>query len=63
MQNRKTEYPKVGDTIQVTIGKTNEVLSMAFYEVKKDLDEPPKGQRLEIEFFDIKLVKESDIPI
>jgi len=62
MQNRKTEYPKVGDTVQVTIGKADKVLTLAFYEVKKDLDDPPAGQHLEIEFFDIKLVTESDVP-
>ena len=59
MENRKTEYPKVGDTIQLPIGRAQDVLTMAFYEVvKADF----ATRDMEIKFLDIKLLKESDIP-
>ena len=56
---REVEYPKVGDEIQLVIGKKDDVQTLAFYKVV----EGEGTAKLLLEFLDVRLVKESDIPI
>ncbi len=52
------QYPKVGDEIQLVIGRKEDVLTLAFYKVV----EGEGTDRLVLQFVDVRVVKESDIP-
>ena len=52
------EYPKVGDEIQLVIGRKEDVQTLAFYHVV----EGEGTGRLIIEFADVRVVKDSDVP-
>lgn len=51
-------YPQKGDTISVTVDKQEDVLYLALYEVV----EGDGKNSMTLEFKDIRVVKESDIP-
>ncbi len=52
------QYPDVGDEIQLVIGRKEDVLTLAFYNVV----EGEGTDRLVLQFVDVRVVKESDIP-
>lgn len=58
-KDRKVSYPKVGDTVQLTIGRQGEVEYIGIYEVV----DGDGMNNMTLEFYDLRVVKESDIPI
>lgn len=56
---RKVAYPKIGDTVQITVGREQGVEYVGIYEMIDG-----KGtDKITLEFKDVRVVKKSDIPI
>lgn len=58
-KDRQTEYPKLGDEVQLPIGRKGDTQTVAFYEV---IGGEGTGELL-LQFLDVRVVVESDIPI
>lgn len=58
-KDREPEYPKKGDTFQITFGRSGDIQYIAIYEV---IDGDGKD-KVVIELKDIRVAKESDLPI
>lgn len=58
-KTREADYPKVGDEVQLVIGTKDDVQTLAFYKVV----EGEGTGKLLLQFLDVRLVKESEIPI
>ena len=56
--DRKTEYPKVGDVIEVVVGRAGDVQYIGVYDVTVVVK-----QCVTMELRDVRVVKKSDLPI
>jgi hypothetical protein len=56
--DKEMHYPAVGDEIQLRVGQSGEVIYLAIYKVTEG-----NGKKsLTLDFNDLRIVKESDIP-
>lgn len=56
--DRKTEYPKVGDTIEIVVGRKGDIEYLGVYDVIK-----VEAQQVTLDLRDVRVVKKSDLPI